>query len=97
MASPSRVLYTGVTNDLERRASEHKSGAGSRFTARYHVSELVYFEEHSDINVAIDREKQIKGLLRVKKIALIESINPNWVDLSEQEADRDSSSLRSSE
>ncbi|MGH7840490.1 MAG: GIY-YIG nuclease family protein [Candidatus Binataceae bacterium] len=94
MASPSRVLYTGVTNDLDRRVSEHKSSVGSRFAARYHATRLVYFEEFKDIRVAIDREKQIKGLLRKKKIALIEALNPEWKDLSAEEQDRDSS-LRS--
>ncbi len=90
MASPSQTLYTGVTNDLERRVAEHKSGAGS-FTSRYRVTRLVYFEEFGDINEAITREKQIKGLLRVKKFALVESMNPAWRDLSVEEKDRDSS------
>jgi len=83
MASPSLTLYTGVTNDLERRVAEHKSGTGSRFTSRYHTTRLVYCEEFSDINLAIEREKQIKGLRREKKIALVETLNPAWQDLSE--------------
>jgi len=94
MASPSRVLYTGVTNDLERRVAEHKSGVGSHFTARYRVRELVYFEEFGNIDDAIEREKQIKGLLRAKKIRLVETMNPAWKDLSLTEQSRDSS-LRS--
>ena len=94
MASPSQTLYTGVTNDLERRVSEHKSSGGSRFAAQYHVTNLVYFEEFTDIKAAIERETQIKGLQRAKKIALVESINPDWKDLSVEEKDRDSS-LRS--
>ena len=82
MASASRVLYTGVTNNLARRASEHKEKRIPGFSARYRVSELVYFEAFGDIRVAIAREKQIKGWLRARKIALIETLNPQWKDLS---------------
>jgi putative endonuclease len=82
MSSPSRTLYTGVTNDLERRVREHKSGAVSGFTKRYRINRLVYFQETNDIGEAIAAEKQIKGLLRPKKIALIEQENPTWQDLS---------------
>jgi putative endonuclease len=82
MSSPSRTLYTGVTNDLERRVNEHKSGAISGFTKQYKIDSLVYFQETNDINAAIAAEKQIKGLLRPKKIALIEEENPTWRDLS---------------
>ena len=82
MSSPSRTLYTGVTNDLERRVNEHKSGAVPGFTKRYKIEQLVYFQETSDIGAAIAAEKQIKGLLRPKKIALIEQENPTWRDLS---------------
>ena len=82
MSSPSRTLYTGVTNDLERRVNEHKSGAISGFTKQYKIDRLVYFQETNDINAAIAAEKQIKGLLRPKKIALIEEENPTWRDLS---------------
>ncbi len=77
------VLYTGVTNNLERRVGEHKSKKSSGFTAKYNVTRLVYFEEGLDVNIAIAREKQIKGWLREKKIELVESLNPNWRDLSE--------------
>jgi len=91
MASPSRTLYTGVTNDLERRVSEHKEGIGGRFTSKYRVGSLVYSEEFTDTRQAIERESSIKGLLRSKKIALIESVNPEWRDLSLPEKDRDSS------
>ncbi|MGO9265433.1 MAG: GIY-YIG nuclease family protein [Candidatus Binataceae bacterium] len=94
MASPSQTLYTGVTNDLERRVAEHQSGAGSEFVSRYRVTQLVYFEEFRYINAAIEREKQIKGLLRKKKIALVDSMNPAWKDLSVAERDRDSSLRR---
>ena len=71
-----------MTSNLERRVREHKQGKGSVFTSRYKINQLVYFESCSEVLDAIDREKQIKGWLRVKKIALVESINPNWEDLS---------------
>ena len=71
-----------MTNDLERRVNEHKSGAVSGFTKRYKIDRLVYFQETSDVEAAIAAEKQIKGLLRPKKIALIEEENPTWRDLS---------------
>jgi putative endonuclease len=76
------TLYTGVTNDIERRVYEHKHKLTPGFTSRYNVNRLVYYEEYNDIRDAIAREKQIKGWLRKKKIALIESTNPNWDDLS---------------
>jgi putative endonuclease len=82
MSSPSRTLYTGVTNDLERRVNEHKSGAISGFSKQYKIDSLVYFQETNDVGAAIAAEKQIKGLLRPKKIALIEQENPTWRDLS---------------
>ena len=82
VASRSRNLYTGVTNDLERRVFEHKNKLLPGFTARYNVDRLVYFETTEDVNTAISREKQIKGWLRSKKVALIEAVNPTWNDLS---------------
>ena len=82
MSSLSRTLYTGVTNDLERRANEHKTGVGPGFTRRYKIDRLVYFQETDDIGEAIAAEKRIKGLLRSRKIALIEGENPSWRDLS---------------
>lgn len=82
MASESGVLYTGVTNNLEYRKSQHAQKFVDSFTARYNVHKLVYYEFHGDIRAAIAREKQIKGWLRKKKIALIESMNPHWNDLS---------------
>ena len=82
MASASRVLYIGVTGDLLRRVMEHKDMRAPGFTARYRVTELVYFEAFGDIRIAIAREKQIKGWLRARKIALIESCNPQWRDLA---------------
>jgi putative endonuclease len=82
MANRSRTLYTGVTNDLERRVYEHKRKLVPGFTLKYNVTKLVYFEATHDIRAAIEREKQIKGWLRRKKIALIDSVNPAWADLS---------------
>lgn len=76
------VIYTGVTNDLERRVYEHKHGCGSSFTRKYNVVKLVYFESCTDPYGAIQREKQIKAGSRMKKRKLIESMNPQWVDLS---------------
>ena len=78
------VLYTGVTNDLIRRVYEHKNhlDKGS-FTAKYNVEYLVYYEMTSDVNSAIEREKQIKGWNRKRKNKLVESKNPTWVDLYE--------------
>src|SRR5438477_12742107 len=83
MASLSRVLYTGVTNDVGRRVNEHKQGLIAGFTRRYRIIRLVYFEEHGDIRDAIAREKQIKGWVRSRKIKLIEERNPTREDLAE--------------
>ncbi|EDX73193.1 hypothetical protein MC7420_4440 [Coleofasciculus chthonoplastes PCC 7420] len=82
MTNRSKTLYTGVTNDLYRRVYEHKQKLIPGFTQKYNINRLVYYQETSDIREAIAREKQIKGWLRAKKIALIESINPQWRDLS---------------
>ncbi|MCI9130294.1 MAG: GIY-YIG nuclease family protein [Eggerthellaceae bacterium] len=76
------VVYTGMTNDLNRRMSEHKSGAVEGFSKRYRLKKLVYFEMTTNVWDAIAREKEIKGWTRDKKIALIESMNPNWEDLT---------------
>ncbi len=84
MSSLSRRIYIGVTNNLERRVSEHKQKLVPGFTAKYNMTRLVYSETYTDINAAIAREKQIKGWLREKKIALIQSVNPMWKDLSEE-------------
>ena len=83
LANRSKNLYTGVTNNLQRRIYEHKHHLMEGFTNWYHVTRLVYFEETSDVYAAISREKQIKGWVREKKVALIESSNPEWRDLSE--------------
>ena len=82
LASPSRTLYIGVTNDLERRVAEHVDELIPGFTSRYHIKRLVYFEEFGDIQDAIAREKQLKGWRREKTTRLIESMNPKWNDLS---------------
>lgn len=76
------VLYTGITNNLERRIWEHKEKTGHGFTARYNICKLVYCESCLDARTAIEREKQIKGWLRKKKNALVETLNPEWKDLS---------------
>ena len=81
MTNRSKTLYTGVTSHLEQRTFEHKQGVKGEFAARYKIDRLVYFESFDSIHSAIAREKQIKGLLRIKKIALIVSMNPEWRDL----------------
>ena len=83
MASESGTLYVGVTNNLERRVFEHKSGAVEGFTSKYNCHKLVYFEETGSIEAAIAREKQVKKWRRDKKTVLIRLINPGWRDLAE--------------
>ncbi len=75
------VLYIGITNDLRRRVYEHKNGIFEGFTKKYRVHKLVYVESCHDIKDAIRREKQLKGWIREKKIALIESVNPEWKEI----------------
>jgi putative endonuclease len=75
------VLYTGVTNNLKERVFRHKEGVGSKFTGKYNLKKLVYFEISDDVNSAISREKQIKAGSRRKKIDLINQMNPDWDDL----------------
>ena len=82
MTNNTRTLYTGVTGNLERRVLQHKRKLLPGFTQEYHIDRLVYFETFSDIRDAIRREKQIKGWLRAKKVALIIAGNPAWRDLS---------------
>ena len=79
----NQVLYIGVTNNLQRRMSEHKNEEITGFTKKYHVHKLVFFEAFSDINEAIACAKQLKRWRRAKKNALIESKNSDWKDLSE--------------
>ena len=83
MSSKSGTLYTGITNNLDRRVYEHKQFLVPGFTAKYHCTRLVYFEEYSEARCAIAREKQIKGWLRSKKISLIQAMNPHWNDLAQ--------------
>ena len=83
MTNRSGTLYTGVTNGLLARVLQHKNAPQTTFTGRYKLDRLVYFESTPDISVAIAREKQIKGWTRQKKIALIASLNPKWLDLSD--------------
>jgi putative endonuclease len=82
MTNDSGTLYIGVTNDIVRRVYEHKQKLVAGFTSKYNITQLVYFEQTNDVQTALAREKQIKGWLRKKKIALIESVNPKWMDLS---------------
>ena len=78
-----RVLYIGMTNNLDRRVSEHRSGEFPGFTRKYKANKLVYYEHYSEVECAIRREKQLKGWRREKKNELIESVNQNWNDLSQ--------------
>ncbi|MEL7272636.1 MAG: GIY-YIG nuclease family protein [Pseudomonadota bacterium] len=76
------TLYVGMTNDLARRVQEHKEGKGGSFTRRYGINQLMWFEQHGDVEVAIAREKAIKKWRRQWKVRLIETDNPRWMDLS---------------
>ena len=84
MTNHSGTLYTGVTNDLERRVYEHRHKLVDGFTKKYNITKLVYFVSTGEVSAAIEREKQIKGWLRGKKLDLIKSTNPEWKDLSEE-------------
>ncbi len=81
LSSKSKVLYVGVTSNLKKRIWEHKNKCADGFTKKYHVDQLVYFEQTEDVLSAISREKQIKKWRREKKIFLIEKMNPDWIDL----------------
>jgi putative endonuclease len=83
LANKTRTLYVGVTNDLVRRVHEHRERATPGFTSRYRVNRLVYFQPATEISAAIDREKEIKGWVRRKKVEMIEAANPDWRDLAE--------------
>jgi putative endonuclease len=76
------ALYTGITNSLQRRIWQHKHGTFAGFTKRYKCDRLVYFEEYTEVDQAIAREKQLKGWTRAKKNELIASVNPEWNDLA---------------
>lgn len=84
LASESGTLYTGVSNNLERRIFEHKQDLIEGFSKKYHCHRLVYYEHYNNINTAIAREKQIKNWNRKKKEYLIKTLNPRWNDLSEE-------------
>jgi putative endonuclease len=84
MSNPSRTLYTGMTNSLRRRVLEHKLKLTPGFATKYNITRLVYFESFEDVRNAIEREKQIKAWTRAKRIALIESTNLKWDDLSRE-------------
>ena len=79
----NKVMYIGMTNNLERRLYEHQHHMADGFTSKYNVSKLVYYESTTDVKAAIAREKQLKKWLRARKNALVESVNPTWRDLSE--------------
>ncbi len=78
------VIYCGVTNNLARRVYEHKNGLGGIFTKKYNVDKLVYYEVGDNVHAALAREKQIKGGSRKKKIDLVNSVNPEWIDLFDE-------------
>ncbi len=84
VASVTGTLYIGMTNCIERRVAEHKDREFEGFANQYHCDRLVYYESFQFVQDAIKREKQLKGWLRSKKIALIESKNPRWEDLAEK-------------
>jgi len=83
LASASRVLYTGMTNDLKRRVHEHKQKRIAGFTEKYNVTQLMHYEVFGDVRLAIAREKQVKAWRREKRVALVSEHNPSWRDLSE--------------
>ena len=95
LTNETHRLYVGVTGDLQRRMYQHKNKLTPGFASRYNLRWLVYYETTTDVRSAIAREKQIKGWKRYKKVALIESENPMWVDLSAEWSEALDSSLRS--
>jgi putative endonuclease len=84
LSSNSKRLYIGITNNLERRLFEHRDKIIKGFTSRYNMDKLVYYEVFSNVEQAINRETQLKGWLRERKLELIESVNPEWRDLNEE-------------
>ena len=84
MSSRSHVIYVGMTNDLRRRVEQHQQKLIEGFTQKYNITQLVYYEVANDVHSALAREKEIKGWRRSKKVALIESMNPLWQDMSRQ-------------
>jgi putative endonuclease len=96
LSSRTKTLYIGVTNDIERRVWQHKTGYVDGFTKKYNVRRLVYYEDYESVRDAIAREKQLKDWRREKKVTLIESLNPEWDDLADHwYRERGDSSLRS--
>ena len=83
LTNKSGTLYTGVTGNLARRVYEHKHKLAEGFTKKYNITKLVYYEMTNEVKSTIEREKEIKGWLRSKKLALVESMNPQWADLAE--------------
>ncbi len=84
MTNPSKTLYTGTTNSIRRRVREHKLKLTPGFAAKYNITRLVCLETFEDVRNAVEREKQIKAWTRAKRVALIESTNPKWDDLSRE-------------
>jgi len=82
LSSVTKRLYIGITNDLERRVVQHKRRELEGFTSRYGIDQLVYYEETDDVYAAISREKQLKGWMRIRKIQLVQDMNPYWHDLA---------------
>ncbi len=82
MSNERWTLYTGMTGDLQRRVFEHKTKQVPSFTQKYNITKLIYFESTDEVQVAIAREKEIKGWRRSKKVDLINSMNPDWDDLA---------------
>ncbi len=80
----NKVMYVGMTNNLERRIYEHKNKLINGFTKKYNINKLVYYEETSDVNSALSREKEIKKWRREKKDTLVLNSNPEWKDLSDE-------------
>ncbi|HKN21343.1 MAG TPA: GIY-YIG nuclease family protein [Terracidiphilus sp.] len=94
LASRSHTLYIGITGGLHKRVFEHKWKQHYGFAAKYNCDRLVWFENYQDVTKAIDREKQLKGWTRKKKIALIEKTNPAWIDLSKDWYDLEPADLK---
>ena len=82
LSSKTKRLYIGVTNDLERRVAQHKRREVEGFTSRYNFDRLVYYEETNDVWSALNREKQLKGWVRIRKLELVSDMNPEWRDLA---------------
>lgn len=100
LSNISKMIYTGFTNNLMNRVTQHKENKRDGFTKKYNLHKLVYYEEFQDVRKAIAREKELKGWRREKKVALIEKHNPKWKDLSkniENDLDSDSKTDKSQE